>query len=369
MLLLARHLPRPRFEVEFVLLGEPGELADEARAAGARVHSIRSPSRSRVALPLWSLRVVASVWSFVRLVRRGHYDLVDAWLFDAYAMAAVTRPVTRIPVLVSGRRSLSDYKAQFSIVRRLADRVATAWTDAIVANGHAVAENVQLRERLPGDRIRVIRNGVEILPSPEADALQVIRAGWGCDERSLVIGCVANYKPGKGLDLLLDAFAPVAASRPETHLVLIGEGGLRTSLERQIADRGLTGRVTLAGATPDPRPLAFAFDIAVLASEAEGLPNALLEAAAAARPMVATDAGASREIVIHGETGFVTPVGDREAMTTALLRLVDAPDLRAAMGAAALEHARVAFGVERCVAEFAALYEELATRKAARGRR
>jgi glycosyltransferase involved in cell wall biosynthesis len=367
MVLLARHLPRSRFQVEFVLLGQPGELAEEARAAGAVVHALRGPSRSNVPLPLWVVRVMGSAWAFVRLVRRRRYDVVDAWLFGSYALAAATRPVLGITVLVSGRRSLSDFKATFNFVQRAADRLAARRSDAIVANAYAVADDVQRRERLPADRILVIRNAVEIIEAPGADEIRNVRAGWGAPADSVIIGCVANYKRGKGLELLLDAFARVARSSPKAHLVLVGEGPIRPVLERRRSELDLVGRVTLAGATPDPRRLYFAFDVAVLASETEGLPNVLLEAAAAARPLVATDAGASREIVIDGTTGILAPIGDGEAISAALERLVDAPDLRTELGRNALAHVRAEFSVERSVSSFAALYEDLVTRRVAPG--
>lgn len=364
MLLLAAHLPRDRFEVEFVLLGRPGELADEARTFGARVLALNGPSRASARFPIWAARVIAAVWAFVRLVRRRRYDVIDAWLFGSYALAAVTRPLTRIPVLVAGRRSLSDYKAHFWTMQRVADRLTRNWSDAIVANADAVAEDVSRREGLPADRIRVIRNAVEILPAPDADEIGRLRHAWGANRESVVIGSVANYKPGKGIHMLLEAFAEIANARPKTHLVLVGEGPLRAALEERVGELGLQRQVSLVGAVRDPRRIYHAFDIAVLASETEGLPNVLLEAAAAARPLVATDAGGSREIVIDGETGLLTPVDDRAAMAHALLTLVDAPDRRSAFGAAAQRRAASEFSVERSVAAFTALYEELCAAKA-----
>jgi len=360
MLLLAKHLPRDRFQVEFVLLGPPGVLADEARAAGAGIQALYGPSRASARLPVWVFRVLASVWAFVRLARRRHYDVIDAWLFGSYALAAVTRPLTRIPVLISGRRSLSDYKADFSVAQRFADLIATRSSDAIVANADAVADNVRLLEHLPAQQVRVIHNAVELLAPPSQDELRRTRLAWGATEESVVVGCVANYKPRKGLEMLIDAFVEASRTSDAIRLVLIGEGPLRGELEARIARHGAGERVILAGETLDPRAMYYAFDIAVLASETEGLPNVLLEAAAAGRPLIATDAGGSREIVIDGETGILVPIADRAGMTAAITRLVDDPHLRSSYGAAALERAASEFSVARCVAAFAALYEELA---------
>jgi len=363
MLLLAKHLPKDRFEVEFVLLGPPGDLADEARAAGARIQALYGPPRSSARFPVWAYRVLASIWNFIRVAQRRRYDVIDAWLYGSYALAAVTRPLTRVPVLISGRRSLSDYKAGFSFAQRLADRIATRSSDAIVANSDAVADDVRRRERLPAHRIRVIRNAVELLEPPTPQELRAIRRAWGADEESVVVGCVANYKPRKGLEMLIDAFADAARASGAIRLVLIGEGSLRGDLEARIASHGIGDRVTLAEGVVDPRRLYYAFDIAVLASETEGLPNVLLEAAAAGRPLIATDAGASREIVIDGETGILVPIDNRGRMGAAINELVGEPDLRSSYGAAARRRAESEFSVARCVASFAALYEELAAER------
>jgi glycosyltransferase involved in cell wall biosynthesis len=362
MLMLASHLDRRRFQVEFILLGQPGILAADALAAGIRVHALRGPPRHSASPPVWAFRVLVSIARFVRLARRRRYDVVDAWLFGSYALAAVTRPLTRVPVLVAGRRSLSDYKERFTIPQRAAEWIARRWSDAVVANAYAVADDVRAREGLRDARLRVIRNGVELAPALDQDERRATRSAWGADaDDSIVIGCVANYKRGKGLEDLVASYADVVSACASARLVLVGEGPLRGKLERMLVDRGLEGRAVLAGRTADPRGLYAAFDIAVLASETEGLPNVLLEAAAAGRPLVATDAGASREIVIDGETGILVPIGDRVALTEALVCLARDADLRGRYGEAARTHAIRDFGVDRCVAEFAALYEGLAT--------
>ena len=364
MLMLARHLPRDRFQVEFIMLARPGVLAPEAEAAGVVMHVLGGRSRRSAPFPVWAWHTAGTLLAFIRLIRRRRYDVVDAWLFTCYVFASVTRPFTRVPVLISGRRSLSDYKEEFGLLKRLAERLARATSDAFVANADAVAGDVRRREGIVDGRLRVIHNGVEP-PAPMLPAeRRRIRGGWGVeDDAATLIGCVANYKPGKGHEVLIEAFARTVQGR-NVRLVLIGEGRLRETLARQIADRGLTDRVVLAGSVPDPRPLYAAFDIGVLASESEGLPNGLLEAAAAGLSTVTTDAGGAREVVVDGATGFVVPVGDHDALASALGRLVDDADLRRRFGAAARARIATEFGVERCVEAFGRLYEELASSRA-----
>jgi glycosyltransferase involved in cell wall biosynthesis len=121
--------------------------------------------------------------------------------------------------------------------------------------------------------------------------------------------------------------------------------------------------VRLHGSELNPEPLYAAFDITVQASSREGLPNALLEAGGAGRAIVATAAGGSGEIVLDGQTGLLVPAGDCVALVDALGRLVSDPGLRARLGNAAREHVTATFGMDRFVAEFAQLYEEMAASK------
>jgi glycosyltransferase involved in cell wall biosynthesis len=363
MVHLAQHLPHDRFIIEFVLLTHRGALASVAEAAEAGVHDLGwVPAHERGHALRW-------LWNLLRFgsaLRRGHYDIVDAWLYHAYAISSVTRPIHRIPVLLSGRRSLSDFKEQHRPILRLLDAIAKRTVDGIVANSQAVRADVARREDIDPRRIRVIHNGVEIPPPISASERESIRAGWGFGPDTVVVGSVANYKPRKGLETLLRVAAALHPQVPQLRMVLVGEGFLRPVLERMIAELGLGGVVRLHGREPDARRLFGAFDIVAHASESEGLPNVLLEAAAAGRPIVATAAGGTAEVVVSGESGLIVPVGDEEGFARELLRLANDPALRARLGSAARERAATVFGMDRFVAETAALYEELATSKGVR---
>jgi glycosyltransferase involved in cell wall biosynthesis len=215
----------------------------------------------------------------------------------------------------------------------------------------------------------VIRNGVVVPPPVREDVRRRMRARWGAGDDAVVVGSVANYRPGKGHLTLIEAFARACRERPTLRLVLVGEGRLRAGLEQRIAELGLTGRIVLHGAERDARPLNAAFDLAVLASEAEGMPNALLEAAAAGRALLSTAAGGAVEIALDGSTGLVVPVGDAGALAAAMGRLVDDAELRARLGAAARDHVARSFGMDRFVASFAEMYVRAAANRRSSARR
>lgn len=368
MLALAAGLPRDRFAVEFLILSGPGIYDDQARQAGARLRFLGSMPTAPEALPAKMARRIGKVARYADVARRTRYDVIDAWLYPSDVLAAVMRPLTRTPIIVTGRRNV-DPQVAFGPFERPVAALAGRLTDIVVANSAAAARRAIDVDRVDPAKIRIIRNGVAPPPEPGLGERERLRRAWGASEDEIVIGCVANYSPVKRHEALIAAFAALVAEGRRGRLVLVGEGPMRAAMEDQVRALGLAAVVRLAGSAPDARSLYGGFDVAVQASIREGLPNALLEAAAAGLPIVATDAGGSGEIVIDGETGLLVPIDDAGAMVAALRSVVDDADLRQRLGAAAREHTSRGFGMDRFVAEFADLYEGLAVARRLPGRR
>jgi glycosyltransferase involved in cell wall biosynthesis len=367
MLALAQRLPRDRYRVDFLTLSEPGPYAVDAEAFGSRVFSLGSSPPPDITPVGRSIHRARKGLRFLSIVRNGHYDIVDAWMYPTYHLAALTRWLTGPRIVMSGRRDLRGMAQPLGAVGRAIETTARRMTDLVVANSHAVEADTIAREHPAPGHLRVIYNGVEPVPSLSPEEREARRREWGVGPDDVLVAAVANYREVKGLDVLVDAFAAAAASAPALRLILIGEGPMRPSLEAQVRSLGLEDRIRLHGAEADPRPLFTAFDIAAHSSLSEGLPNALLEASSAGLPMVATAAGGAAEIVIDGVTGLQVPVGDRAAMAAAIARLAGDAELRLRFGAAARERADRVFGMERFVAEFSATYEELSAAHPGRG--
>ena len=363
MLELAERLPRDRFHVDFVTVAGWGEYDARARAAGLGIRSL-GPAGSPDSGALVRLaRRASKTMRYVAVARAARYDVIDAWLYPSDVLAALCRSLTRTPVIVAGRRNLGDFYSTWGPTDRLMSAVAKRLTDVVVANSAAVGANTLEREHIEPARLRIIRNGVELIEPTSADERARRRSALGVAADEFLIGCVANYRPVKCLDLLIDAFATLDEANSRLRLVLVGEGSIRSELQQRIHELGLDDRVRLFGSVLDPRPLYGAFDLVVQSSRSEGLPNAILEAAAAGLPVVATAAGGTEEIVVDGRTGLLVPAGSTAALASALARVIADPELRMRLGAAAREHVATTFGMERYVAEFAALYEEMAARK------
>jgi glycosyltransferase involved in cell wall biosynthesis len=364
-LALAERLPPDRFAVDFLAIGGPGEYDPRARAAGAGVVYLGArpgPGESRLA---GHRRRVSAMGNYVRAARRGHYDIVDAWLYPDDVRAATMRALTGTPIVMSGRRNMQAH-ARFGPLAGALDRVVDRLVDAVVANSDASARFAVSSHHTDPAKLHVIRNGVELIEPLSTAEHQAWRRRMSVADDDVVIGCVGRYREIKRPMLLIDAFARLARNRPELRLVFVGEGDLRPAMEGQIRELGLERCVRLHGPELDPRPMYGAFDVVAQSSRSEGLPNVLLEAAAAGRPIVATDAGGSSEIVIDGRTGLLVPIDDVEALAGGLRRVIDDADLRQRIGRAARGHVEAAFGMGRFVAEYRDLYEALAESKGVR---
>jgi L-malate glycosyltransferase len=283
----------------------------------------------------------------VRLLRREQPDILHAFLLHSYLTAAPAARLARVPVLVAGRRSLGDFKQDRRMVLRL-ERLATRRTDLLIANAHAVAQDTRERERIPAEKISVVYNA---LPGDAFNACPPARIETGHP----VLLCVANLKAYKGHPYLLKAVARLCAGGRPCTLVLAGEGGERPALARQA--RQLNLDVRFLGACTEVGPLFTRADIVVLPSLHEGMSNAVMEAMAAGRPVIATAVGGTPELL--RDRGILVPPADAAALAAAIGALLADPARRASLGDAARRWSRARLGADSMVDEHVRIYSDL----------
>lgn len=183
-----------------------------------------------------------------------------------------------------------------------------------------------LRHGAAERRVRVILNGIDAArfrrdPARVPDA----RARLGFDAGDVVIAAVGRLAPQKRFDLLIEAVGLLVHRRPALRLVIAGEGAERGALQARIDRLGLDHTVRLIGHQPDVTGLHHAADLFVQSADYEGTPNAVLEAMAFEVPIVATDAGGTRELVREGVDGVIVPRGDAARLARAVSAVLDDP--------------------------------------------
>ena len=194
------------------------------------------------------------------------------------------------------------------------------------------------------------------------DAGREFRAVLGAAPDDVVASCVGRLVPIKRVQLAIAAVGRARATGARLRLAVVGDGEIRPALEAYAGARGLTDAVTFTGYRTDLPSVVAGSDLALLSSDNEGTPVALIEAAAGGRPAVATSVGGVPEVVAPG-TGVLVPRGDEQAMAAALGRLASDPAGRAEMGRAAASHVLDRFSAARLLESIDALYHELLGRR------
>ncbi|MGK7876186.1 MAG: glycosyltransferase [Xenococcaceae cyanobacterium] len=224
---------------------------------------------------------------------------------------------------------------------------------------------LQHQYTIPEKKISVIEHGLEPKKFEIPDTIESIRAEFGIAPDCTLVGCVARLATQKNHALLLDAYAALPETlKARSHLLLVGDGELRSTLEQQVARLGLVEQVTFAGYRRDIPQLLQAMDIFVLSSNYEGLPFAVLEAMAMSLPIVATAVNGVRDAIIPGETGLLVPPGQVGALGDAIAQLISNPEQCQRMGQASRDRFLRHYTAERMVHQTEELYSKLIRKSA-----
>ena len=274
-------------------------------------------------------------------------DIVHVMLFHATVLTATVRRrgERRLLTHVYGEAlgQLSHPQTRMRL-----DRWACRRFDHISAISDAVARFLTEVHEFPPPPVGRLRLGWTGAPSPrQAPA-----------DRPPTVVCVAALRHEKGHDTLLAAFAEVRRAIPAVRLVLVGDGPHRSAVEAMIARADLDASVRLVGRAAEVWPYLAEADVFVLASPSEALGIAIMEAMAAGLPVVATDVGGIPELVTPGVTGELFGVRDHGALACKLTALLQSPQRRAEMSAAALRQAET-MRMERSVEQYFELYDRI----------
>jgi glycosyltransferase involved in cell wall biosynthesis len=240
------------------------------------------------------------------------------------------------------------------------ERFLARRTDVLIAVSEEVRDDLVGLGVAPQEQFEVVRLGLDLsafADDGDRDARrQVVRAAWGVGDDEDVVTLVARLVPIKRVDRFLET-AALLRDRPNTRFVVVGDGELRAELEASEPARVLGDRLVWAGFRRDMPDVCFASDVVALVSDNEGTPVSLIEAQAARTPVVSTNVGGVRSVVLDGETGHLA---DEPADLARHIRsLLDDPERAATMAARGREHVLSTFGVERLVDDLDRLYRRL----------
>lgn len=265
----------------------------------------------------------------IREVRRKNLSLIHTHGSRSNLLGRLAGHWLKIPVVSTIHSSLKqDYLSPKAALLALTlDRMTLPLTSGTITVSEALAHEVADRG---GDNIRTIYNGIQVLPQlaePHAreDLRQSFRQKWKIPSDALVLGSIARLHPTKGLHYLIEAAKLLQPNFSKIHLLIVGDGPLRSKLEAQLNATGLS--FTLTGFLPMAHQALPAMDLFVLPSISEGMGLVLLEAMQAYIPIVATQVGGIPEVIRDGKDGLLVPPMNPEALSKACLQILENPVL------------------------------------------
>jgi glycosyltransferase involved in cell wall biosynthesis len=275
----------------------------------------------------WFRSAVREITEYLTQVR------ADVLLCHGYKADILGRPAARrahTPV-VSVSRGWTAESFKIRLYERL-DRFCLRWMDRVVCVSEAQAGRV-LQAGVKEDRVEVIPNAInpDRFDDPDPTYHRKLHRYFR-QPRTRIVGAAGRLSPEKGYDILLDAAQRVLTIDPTIGFVLFGEGPRKPEIIEQIQQRGLVGSFILCGFRTDLDRFMPFFDLFVLPSYTEGMPNVILEAFAAGTPVVATAVGGTPELVEDGRSGFLVPPGDPESLGEKITEALASEDLLRDMG-------------------------------------
>jgi glycosyltransferase involved in cell wall biosynthesis len=318
------------------------EVAAAARAEGLATRLV--PCRGR------------ADWRAVRTIRReierSAIDVVHAHGYKADLYARAACPFGG-PALVSTCHNwpsrawtMRAYAALDRVVLRSFDRVATP---------SPVVADVLRRSGQSEDTVAWINNGVDL--ERFRAATPALRGELGLTSDARVVGFVGRLAPGKGADVFLQVANRISSTSPRSKFVVVGDGPLRIGLEALAATLGIEKQVAFLGTRDDMPSIYASLDVMLLPSFDEAMPMCVLEAMAAAKPVIATRVGAVPDVVLEGETGYVVEPGDAESMARRLTGLLDDTASALRLGARGYDRAASLFSSDVMARKYVHLYE------------
>jgi glycosyltransferase involved in cell wall biosynthesis len=352
-----RLLDRRRFEPLLYCLTGQGALLPAVTELGVRVidGGIREGFRSPY--------VLAGLRRLIHVIRRERIDIVHNYLIRANIVGAMAGRLAGAPVVLCSKRGCHERRGWELAGVWVANRLA----HCVTTNAEAVREFVHANERCPKAKMVVIPSGVDtdrFRPQDRAAAKRRI----GLHPERPVVGIVTRMRTRKGVEEFLGAMIRVRAAHPDAHAVVVGEVELDATLEQLVHSAGLRDHLTLLGRRSDMPQVLASFDVFVLSSHDEGMSNAILEAMAMERAVVATDVGGTNEVVRNGETGLLVPAKDPAPLADAIGTLLADPETCARMGRRGRAVVCERFSARAMVQQMEHLYDDLLrTHGAARG--
>jgi glycosyltransferase involved in cell wall biosynthesis len=319
---------RDRYDVSLVSLRKKDVSEETLESFGVDITYLHRSKFDPATLP-----------ALLKVIDRTKIDILHLHGYGATTFGRMAGGMRRIPTIVHEHANLTDTPW----FQKVADAALEPLTDIALAVSQSTADFVVNARRIPARKVKVVYLGVpleEFSRERSEEEIREAREELGIAPGDFAIGTVTRLHESKGNAFLVDAARLVLNQRPYARFFIVGEGPLRGPLEQQARALDLADRFVFAGFAKDVARVISAFDVSVFPSLWEGTPLTVFEALAMGKAIVATDADGLVDVLTHEKDAIIVPKRDARALADGLIRMIDEPEVRLRIRAAAFATAK-----------------------------
>ena len=351
LLLTLKNYDRIKLNPLVCSLLDKGEIGKEIEDAGIEV----------IALNKLKHRFDRSIAKDIyKLIKTRNVKIVRTHQYHANLYGRLAAWLAKVPCIIASVHNV--YTIDRKLHRRMINRFLARFTDKVVAVSEIVKKDILKYDGLREDKVMIIHNGIDTERLLNIDG-NVIRSEFNISSDVPVIGTIGRLTFQKGQKYLIEAVSKIKEKFPSIMLLIVGDGPIKDELQNYSKTLGLNKHVIFTGSRRDIPPLLAAMDIFVLPSLWEGLPNALLEAMASGKTIIATDIPPIREIINNEKIGILVPARDSKAMASSIELLLNDKTSAETFCKSAQERAFSDFNITTTVDKYTNLYKDILSNK------
>ena len=343
LLELIRNLNPEKYRIVIISVGQGGPLEEEFRRLGYPLIILEKKFAFDLSL----------IFKLAKLIKQFRADIVMTTLFYADVLGAYASWLSKIKHVISWEVVTSQYKKRHLYAYRAASKKMTH----VVAVSDAIAKKLILERKIPSSKVMTIHYGIDLKKYHFSNKVGE-KGKLGIDENEMVIATVARLTDQKGHRYLIEAAPKIIRNHPNVRFVFIGDGYLKQKLKTLTDRLKIAEHFLFLGMRNDIIELLNLSDIFVLPSLYEGFPNVVLEAMACAKPVIATAVDGTPEAVVDSVTGYLVPPRNPEALSKAIIRLLDNPQNIRLYGMKGRKRVEKHFSLENQIRQFESLFED-----------
>lgn len=340
-----KNIDRSKFEPVVVSLLPGGAVSEYIKKENIPVYSLDLNGAKSL---------IKSSMRLKKIIKKHKPMIIHSYMFHADMLARVIGKISKVPIIISSVRNENIGGKNRERIMKLTDKL----TDCVTVVCQAAAIKLIDSKVIKKEKTQVIYNGIELEWFNENEAKEN-----SDDIAGFNILSIGRLHKQKNFPLLIESIADLVTSYPSIKVFIAGEGEDSEKIEKVVKENDLDNHISLLGRRSDINELLNKSDLFVLPSFWEGMPNVVLEAMAASKPVVCTDVGGASEIIENGKTGYLIPSNDKNSMKKTIIKIIKMKKGdRVIMGNLGRKRVEESFSIEETVKQTESLYEMLLKR-------